>query len=114
LLKYARLSGVEVKNREGAILSLDLEGIADRAVVSGLTPLAEWRWFATGDQGAEKLLLFESVLRARHGELSLVREADGNRMFEYERTTAREWRVKTMHCVAETFQQRSLVARVLT
>jgi hypothetical protein len=53
-----------VKDGKGATLSLDLQGIADSAVKSGLAPLAEWRWFATGDQGAEKWLLFEGVPRA--------------------------------------------------
>jgi hypothetical protein len=67
-----------------------------------------------GDQGLEKLLLFEGVLRARHGDLGLVWEADGDRMFRYERAAAREWRVKAMHCVAETFQQQLLVACVFS
>jgi hypothetical protein len=55
----------------------------------------------------------EDVLRARHGDSGLVREADGDRLFGHERATAREGRAKAMHCMAETFQQRSLVARVL-
>jgi hypothetical protein len=37
---------------------------------------------------------------------------DGDWLFRHERAAAREGRAKTMHCVAETFQHRSLVARV--
>jgi hypothetical protein len=43
--------------------------------------------------------------------LRIVCEAEGDRLFEHERTTARERRAQAMYCVAETFQQRSLVFR---
>jgi hypothetical protein len=40
--------------------------------------------------------------------LGIVWEAEGDRLFEHKRTTARERCAQAMHCVAETFQQRSL------
>ena len=100
---------VEVKDRKGATFSLDLEGIADGAVVPSLAPHAERRRRAALDQRPEKPLLFEGVPRAQHSDLRFVREAHGDRLFGHERTTARERCAQAMHCVVETFQQRSLV-----
>jgi hypothetical protein len=111
LFKYARRSGVEVKDKKGATFSLDLEGIAHGAVIPSLTPHAEHRRRAALDQRLEKPHLLEGVPRAQHRDLGFVWEAEGDRLFGYERTTAREWCAQAMHCVVETFQQRSLVFR---
>ena len=101
-----------MKDGKGATLSLDLKGIADGAVVPRLTPHAERRHSAAIDQRPEKTLLFEGVPRAQHGDLGLVSEAEGNRLFGHERTTARKGRAHAMDCMVETFQQRSLVVRI--
>ena len=61
--------------------------------------------------GSEKPLLFEGVLRAQHSDLGIVWETEGDRLFGHERTAARERCAQAMHCVAETFQQLSLVFR---
>src|SRR5262249_738085 len=106
LLKYTLLSGVKVQNGKGAILGLDLQSVADRSVVQSFPPLAKCRRPATSNQGLEKLVLFVRALRARHGDLGLVLEADANRPFGYECATACEWRVYTMSRVAEAFQHR--------
>jgi hypothetical protein len=100
-----------VKDRKGTTLSLDLEGIADGAVVPSLTPHAERRRRAALDQRSEKPLLFEGVPRAQHRDLGSVWEAQGDRLFGHERTTASERCAQAVHCVAETFQQRSLAFR---
>jgi hypothetical protein len=101
-----------VKDGKGATLSLELEGIADGAVVPGLSPYAERRCRAALNQRPEEPLLFEGVPRASHRDSGLVWEAEGDRLFGHERTTAREGRAKAVHCVAETFQQRSLAVRI--
>jgi hypothetical protein len=100
-----------VEDRNGATFSLDLEGIADGAVVPSLTPHAERRRRAALDQRPEKPLLFEGVPRAQHRDLGIVWEAEGDRPVGHECTTARERCAQAMHCVVETFQQRSLVFR---
>jgi hypothetical protein len=111
LFKYARRSGIEVKERKGTTFSLDLKGIADGVVVPSLTPHAERRRRAALDQRPEKPLLFEGVPRAQHRDLGIVWEAEGDRLFGHERTTACERCAQAMHCVLETYQQRSLVFR---
>ena len=111
LFQYARRSGVEVEARKSATFSLDLEGIANGAIVPCLTPHAERRRGATLDQRPEKPLLFEGVPRAQHRDLRTVWEAEGDRLFGLERTTAGERCAQAMHCVLETYQQRSLVFR---
>jgi hypothetical protein len=99
---------IEVKDRKSAAFRLDLEGIADGAIVPRLPVHAERSWRATLDQWPEKTLLFEGVLRAQHTDLGIVWKAEGDRLLEHERT-ARERCAQAMHCVAETFQQRSFV-----
>jgi hypothetical protein len=111
LFKYSRRSGVEVKDRKGATFSLELKGIADGAVVPSLSPHAERRRRAALDQRLKKPLLFECVPRAQHRDLGIVSEAERDRLFGHKRTAARERCVHAMHCVAEIFQQRSLVFR---
>jgi hypothetical protein len=86
-------------------------GIANGAIVPGLTPHTERRHRAALDQRPEKPLLFEGVFRAQHRDLSIVWEVDGDRLFGHERTAARERCTQAMHCTAETFQQGSLVFR---
>ena len=46
-----------------------------------------------------------------HSDLGIVWETEGDRLFGHERTAARERCAQAMHCVAETFQQRSRVFR---
>jgi hypothetical protein len=111
LFQYARRRGVEVKDRKGATFSLDLEGIANGAIVPRLTPHTERRRRATFDQRPEKLLLFEGVLRALHGDLGIVWETQSDRLFGHKRTAACERCAQAMHCVAEIFQQLSRVSR---
>lgn len=111
LFKYARRSGVEVKDRKGTTFSLDLEGIGNAAIILGLTPHTERRHRAALDQRLGKPQLLEGVPRAQHSDLGIVWEADGDRLFGHECTAARERCAQAMHCVAETFQQRSLVFR---
>ena len=111
LFQYARRRGVEVKDRKGATFSLDLEGIANGAIVPCLTPHTERRRRAAFDQRPEKPLLFEGVLRAQHSDLGIVWETESDRLFGHERTAARERCAQAMHCVAETFQQLSRVFR---
>jgi len=98
-----------VKGRKGATFRLDLEGIANGAIVPGLTPHTERRHRAALDQRPEKPLLFEGVFRAQHRDLSIVWEAEGDRLFGHERTAARERCTQAMHCAAETFQQCAVV-----
>jgi len=98
-------AGVEVKDRKGAPFRLDLEGIANGAIVPGLTPHTERRHRAALDQRPEKPLLFEGVFRTQHRDLSIVWEVDGDRLFGHERTAARERCTQAMHGTAETFQQ---------
>jgi hypothetical protein len=43
--------------------------------------------------------------------LGIVWETECHRLFGHERTAAREWCAQAMHCVSETFQQRSRVFR---
>jgi hypothetical protein len=81
LFKYARRSGVEVKDRKGTTFSLDLEGIANSAIVPCLTPQTERRRRAALDQRPEEPLLFESVLRAQHSDLGIVWETESHRLF---------------------------------
>ena len=100
-----------MKGRKGATFRLDLEGIANGAIVPGLTPHTERRHRAALDQRPEKPLLFEGVFRAQHRDLSIVWEAEGDRLFGHERTTARERCTQAMHRVLKTFQERSLVFR---
>jgi hypothetical protein len=47
LFKYSGSRGVEVKDRKSATFSLDLEGIADGAIVPRLPPHAECSRSAT-------------------------------------------------------------------
>jgi len=61
-----------VKDRKGATFRLDLEGIANGAIVPGLTPHTERRHRAALDQRPESLLLFERVSRAQHSDLGIV------------------------------------------
>jgi hypothetical protein len=111
LFQYARRCGVEVWDRKGAAFSLDLQGIANGAIVPCLTPHTERRRRAAFDQRPEKLLLFEGVLRAMHCDLVIVWETQGDHLRGHERTAARERCAQAMHCVAETFQQLSRVFR---
>ena len=90
LFQYARRSGVEVKDRKGATFSLDLEGIANSAIVPCLTPHTERRRRAAFDQRPEKLLLFEGVLRTLHSDLRIVWETQSDHLRGHERTAARE------------------------
>src|ERR1700688_2136815 len=90
LFQDARRSGVEVKDRKGATFSLDLEGIANGAIVPGLTSHAERRRRAAFDQRLEKPLLVEDVLRAYHSNLGIVWETESRRLFGHERTAACE------------------------
>ena len=111
LFQYARRSRVKMKDRKGIAFSFELKGIADGAVVPSLAPHAERRRCAALDQRFKKPLLFECVRRAQHWDLSVVSETESDRLFGHDRTTARERCVQAMHCVAETFQQRSRVFR---
>ena len=77
-----------MKDGKGATLSLDLQGIADGAVVSGLAPHAKRRHRAALNQRPEEPLLFEGVRRAQYGDLGLVWEAEGDRLFGNKCTTA--------------------------
>jgi hypothetical protein len=61
-----------VKDRKGATFSLDLEGIADGAVVPSLAPHAEHRRRAALDQRPEKPLLFEGVPPTQHSDSGVV------------------------------------------
>src|SRR6516162_8843957 len=109
LFQYARRCGVEVKDRKGATFSLDLEGIANGAIVPCLTPHTEHRRRAAFDQRPEKPLLFEGVLRAQHSDLGIDWERESDRLFGHEHTAACKRCAQAMHCVAETFQQGALV-----
>src|SRR5882724_6354692 len=61
LFQYASRRGVEVKDRKGTTFRLDLEGIANGAIVPCLTPHTERRRRAAFDQRLEKPLLVEDV-----------------------------------------------------
>ena len=98
-----------MKDRESAPFRLDLEGIANGAIVPGLTPHTECRHRATLDQRLEKPFLFERVFRALHRDLGIVREAERERLFGHECTAARKRCAQAMHRAAETFQQCALV-----
>jgi len=99
------------EQQKSAIFRLDLKGIANSAIVPGLTPQTERRLCAALDQRAEKPLLFEGVSRAYDRDLGVVWKAEGDRLVGHERTAACERCAKPMHCVAQIFQQRSLVFR---
>ena len=86
LFQYASRRGVEVKDRKGATFRLDLKGIANGAIVPCLTSHTERRHRASLDQRLEKPLLFEGVFRAQYRDLSIVWEAEGDRLFGHERT----------------------------
>jgi hypothetical protein len=60
-------------------------------------PLPARRHSAALDQRPEKPLLFEGVFRAQHSDLGIIREAEGDRLFEHERTAARERCAQAMH-----------------
>jgi hypothetical protein len=49
-----------------------LEGVANGAIVPGLTSHTEPRHCAALDQRRQKPLLFEGVLRAQHSDLAIV------------------------------------------
>src|SRR5258708_19500131 len=99
LFQYASRRGVEVKDRKGTTFRLDLEGIANGAIVPCLTSHTERRHRAALDQRLEKPLLFEGVFRAQYRDLSIVWEADRDRLFGHERTPPREPRTQAIHRV---------------
>ena len=105
LLENARRLWVEVQDGEGAALGLELEGIADAAVVAGPAPLAEGCWGAAPHQRLQELLLFEDPRRTQHRELGLVLEAQGEGLVGHQRSTAREGRAQAVDRVTEIFQQ---------
>src|SRR6266567_6618765 len=109
LFQYASRRGVEVKDRKGATFRLDVEGIANGAIRPCLTSHTERRHRAALDQRLEKPLLFEAVFRAQYRDLSIVWEAERDRLFGHDRTAARKRCTEAMHGVAETFKQCTVV-----
>jgi hypothetical protein len=105
LFENARRLGVEVQDGEGAALGLELEGVADAAVIAGLTPLAEGCRGAAPHQRLQELLLFEGPRRTQHRELGLVSEAKGEGLVGHQRSPARERRAQAMDRVTQIFQQ---------
>jgi hypothetical protein len=105
LFENARRLGIEVQDREGVTLGLELEGITDAAVVAGLTPLAKGGWGAALHQRLQELLLFVDPRRTQHWELGLVSEAQGEGLAGHQRPPARERRAQAMDRVTEIFQQ---------
>jgi hypothetical protein len=71
-----------------------------------LAPPADGRtpWGAAGEARIDRM---------QHRYLGVVSEAEGDRLFGNERTAAGERRAQAMHCVAETFQQRSRVVPIV-
>jgi hypothetical protein len=105
VLENARSLGVEVRNGKGTTFGLELKGVANIAVIAGLTPFTKGGWGTVRDEGLQLPFLLKRIGRAEHGHRGLVFEAQGRGRVWQDGSATCKGSAKAMHGKTELFEQ---------